>query len=136
MRLKFRDKLILLVLVILIIAGTSYLVVSIQLAKRIKSDIVDRLTRSNVTYEEFNVSYFNQLILQSRSVSDNPKFAAQLSTGDKATVQQGLDETNRINGFNSDIFVALSPSGEVLAYVGTEMRSNINLSQRPEISVP
>lgn len=134
MRLKFRDKLILLVLVILIIAGTSYLVVSIQLAKRIKSDIVDRLTRSNVTYEEFNVSYFNQLILQSRSVSDNPKFAAQLSTGDKATVQQGLDETNRINGFNSDIFVALSPSGEVLAYVGTEMRSNINLSQRPEIS--
>ncbi|MBL7996334.1 HAMP domain-containing protein [bacterium] len=134
MTLKFRDKLILLVLVILIIAGTSYFFVSVQLAKRIKSDIVDRLSRSNVTYEEFNESYFSQLILQSRSVSDNPKFAAQLSTGDKATVQQGLDETNRINGFNSDIFVALSPSGEVLAYVGTEMKSNINLSQRPEIS--
>ncbi len=136
MTLKFRDKLILLVLIILIIAGTSYFLVSVQLAENIKKDITERIIKSNDTYKALNESYFEQLILQSRSVSDNPKFAAQLSTNDKATVQQALDESNTLNNFNSSIFVALSNGGQVLAYLGTKMTSmtsSANLSQRPEV---
>ena len=117
MRLKFRDKLILLVLIILIIAGTSYFFVSVQLAKNIENNIVERLTKSNETYEEFNKVYFDQLLTQTIAVSDNPKFSAQLSTGDKATVLEGLNAFNE--NLKADIFSALSPGGEVLASVGS-----------------
>ncbi|HNL28242.1 MAG TPA: hypothetical protein PKO47_15740, partial [bacterium] len=134
MIIKFRYKLIFLVTVTLTLAAVAYVIVSLGLAKNIETDITDRLIKSNGTYEEFNNSYFEQLILQSRSVSDNPKFAAQLSTGDQKTVQQALEETNQIGEFKSDIFVALSPSGQVLAFVGTELSASMNLSQRPEVA--
>jgi class 3 adenylate cyclase len=137
MTLKFRDKLIMLVLIILVIAGISYVLVSVQLAKNIERDITERIIKSNETYKVLTDISFEQLILQCRSVSDNPKFAAQLSTGDKATVQQGLQETNTLNNFNSSIFVAISPVGQVLAYLGTQMASmtsSTNLSQRPEVA--
>lgn len=132
MRLKFRDKLILLVLIILIIAGTSYFFVSVQLAKNIENNIVERLTKSNETYEEFNKVYFDQLLTQTIAVSDNPKFSAQLSTGDKATVLEGLNAFNE--NLKADIFIALSPGGEVLASVGSSSKDNMNLSQMPEVS--
>ncbi len=132
MRLKFRDKLILLVLVILIIAGTSYFFVSVQLAKNIENNIIERLAKSNETYEEFNKVYFDQLLTQTIAVSDNPKFSAQLSTGDKPTLQEGLNAFNE--NLKADIFIALGPAGEVLASVGTNTKENINLSQMPEVS--
>lgn len=132
MHLKFRDKLVLLVVIILIIAATAYVFVSVQLAKNIESDIVWRLTRSNETYEEFNANYFAQLILQTVSVSDNPKFAALLSTQDRPTIEEGLRSFN--DNLQADIFMALSRSGEVLATVDTVQESHRNLIQIPEIS--
>lgn len=132
MNLKFRNKLILLVLVILLIAGTAYLFVTIQLAKDIESDIVWRLTRSNETYEEFNANYFSQLILQSVSVSDNPKFAALLSTQDRATISEGLMSFNE--NLQADVFVAMSRSGEILASADSQIKANTNMVQVPEVS--
>lgn len=131
MTLKFRDKLILLVLVILLIAGTSYFFVSVQLAKNIEKNIIDRLAKSNETYEEFNKVFFDQLLTQAIAVSDNPKFSAQLSTGDKPTVQEGLNAFNE--NLKADIFIALSSSGQVIASVGPALKDNRNLSLMPEV---
>ncbi len=134
MIIKFRYKLIFLVSIILIIAGAAYVFVSIQLAGNIERDITERLVKGNETYEEFNKAFFEQLLLQSVSVSDNPKFGLQLSTGDKATVQEGLIAFNQ--NLNADVLMALTPSGQVLANVGGKMNmgSTTNLSQRPEIN--
>ncbi len=132
MTLRFRDKLLFLVLIILLIAGAAYFVVSVQLAANIEADIVERLARSRETYEEFNRNYFDQLFLQTVSVSDNPKFSAQLETNDRPTILEGLHSFN--TSLNADVFIALSRTGEVLASVGPSQKASVNLSQVPEVN--
>ena len=132
MTLKFRDKLILLVMIPLLIAGAAYFLVSVQLADNIKKDITGRIERSNTTYEEFTKNYFELLIRTATSVSDNPKFSALLSTNDSPTILQGLKDANE--NIQANILMALGAGGQVLATIDeSENMRGINMSQIPEI---
>ncbi|NUM80566.1 HAMP domain-containing protein [bacterium] len=132
MSLKFRDKLIGLVLIMLIIAGGAVFVAFRQIAENIEKDITDRLSKSKTTYEEFTRTYFDQLILQVISASDNPKYVATLTTNDKQTIQYGLEEYNQ--NLSSDIFLAVSRSGEILGNIGYYDEEHSNIAQLPEVT--
>lgn len=132
MSLKFRDKLIGLVLIMLIIAGGAVFVAFRQIAENIEKDITDRLSKSKTTYEEFTRTYFDQLILQVISASDNPKYVATLTTNDKQTIQYGLEEYNQ--NLSSDIFLAVSRSGEILGNIGYYNEKHSNIAQLPEVT--
>lgn len=132
MSLKFRDKLIGLVLIMLIIAGGAVFVAFRQIAENIEKDITDRLSKSKTTYEEFTRTYFDQLILQVISASDNPKYVATLTTNDKQTIQYGLEEYNQ--NLSSDIFLAVSRSGEILGNIGYYDEKHSNIAQLPEVT--
>ncbi|MBX7152265.1 HAMP domain-containing protein [bacterium] len=132
MSLKFRDKLIGLVLIMLIIAGGAVFIAFRQIAENIEKDITERLSKSKTTYEEFTRTYFDQLILQVISASDNPKYVATLTTNDKQTIQYGLEEYNQ--NLSSDIFLAVSRSGEILGNIGYDGAKHSNIAQLPEVT--
>jgi len=138
MTIKFRDKLIGLVLIILIIVGAASFWGFARIADSIEKDTIDRLTNSKTTYEEFNNSYFNQLQLQAVALTDNPRFVANLGTNDRPTIEHDLREFNLGEGkLNAEIFIALNNGGEVLGNAGLDRlgkQENINLRQRPEVA--
>ena len=132
MKLRFRSKLILLVLVILTIPAVSFVLVLLNLSDNIEADTIEQLANSNQTYEEFNRLTFDQLIQQAISVSDNPKFAATLSTNDAETVKHGLLEFNA--NLELDIFMALNSAGQIIASVDPDQEAFRNLSAIAEVS--
>lgn len=132
MRLRFRDKLLGLLVIVVMIAGVAFFVASRQVSMRVEADIVDRLAKSRTTYEEYTRSYFNQLLLQVNSAADNPKFSANLETNDRPTIQFAVEEYR--TNLEADIMVAVNGAGEVLGNVGLDTKGSSNIGQFPEVT--
>ncbi len=132
MTIKFRDKLLGLLLIVLAIAAAAFVIASDQMTSNIQADIVDRLAKSRTTYDEYTSSFFNQLILQVNSAADNPKFNFSLATNDKPTIQYAVEEYQ--NNLEADLLMAVNVAGDIMGNVGYQTKGSSNIAQLPEVS--
>lgn len=129
---SFRSRLFFsfLLLATLIVAG-SILTVNRQFSEGLRQDVFAELARTPERFASMQASSMNALITQGENVSSSPILRGALSTNDRPTIIEAVEEINGL--YSYDLFWVLDTRGRVIYRANEPQAWDDRIDQLPAV---